>query len=228
MASGLAGVVTVCVLLPYFTVSLPFLIFAFRRHHSRYVLLGREIKRLDGTTRAPLLSHLGVTAAGLACVRAFGRQRAFEAEFFSLNDANNRAHIAFVHAGRWLGVRLDALAALGVAVAAACVTAAASKSGAGGLPPLAPGLAGMALVASLTFTGTLQYAIRQARDTFPFFYFFFSLHFSLFSQPSSCLSWRTRSHRWSGLLSTPICRRRRRPGQSRACFPRAGQQPAPL
>lgn len=71
-----------------------------------------------------------------------------------------------------LGVRLDLLAALAAATAAACVSGARQGSGTGGGSgsggvgslSLPPGLAGMALVISLTFAGTMQYAVRQLSE----------------------------------------------------------------
>ena len=68
---------------------------------KRYVALSREMKRIDGVTRSPVLSHFGVTLAGLPCVRAYEVGPGFEAEFMSLLDRNSQAHWAFVCSGRW-------------------------------------------------------------------------------------------------------------------------------
>jgi len=161
MFSALAGAAVVCAILPWFTLVLPPLLLVARALRGTYAALGREVKRVEGITRSPVLSHFGVTVAGLPCVRAFAVQEAFERDFHIHLDANNRAHWAFVSASRWLGTRLDALAAFAAAAAAACVAGARTGPSAAALPP---GLAGMALVLSLTFAGTMQYAVRQLSE----------------------------------------------------------------
>ena len=165
-AQGLAGFITVSVILPFFTVVIPPVALCVHACYVRYVALSREAKRLDGVTRSPVVSHFGVTMAGAPCVRAFAAQEAFTDEFNSYMDANNRAFWVFITAGRWLGVRLDCLAAVAAGVAGACVVGARFGNPPGKLAGtfLPPGLAGMALVASLTFAGTLQYATRQLSE----------------------------------------------------------------
>ena len=165
-AQGLAGFITVSVILPFFTVVIPPAALCIKACYVRYAALSREAKRLDGVTRSPVVSHFGVTMAGAPCVRAFAAQEVFTAEFNSYLDGNNRAFWVFITAGRWLGVRLDCLAAVAAGVAGACVVGARYGNPPGRLAGtfLPPGLAGMALVASLTFAGTLQYATRQLSE----------------------------------------------------------------
>ena len=52
----------------------------------------RELKRLDSLALSPIFGHFSETLAGLATVRAFRRQRAFEAANAELLDASNRAY----------------------------------------------------------------------------------------------------------------------------------------
>ena len=162
-SAALAGFCVVAAILPFFGLLVPPLLVVFRRCHRRYVALSREAKRLDGVSRSPVLSHFGVVLAGAPCVRVFQVGHALDAEFHALLDANNRAFWTFVVGGRWLGIRLDSLAAVAAAAAAACV-AGARSAGANAGAQLPPGLAGMALVAALTFSGTLQYATRQLSE----------------------------------------------------------------
>ena len=200
-AASLAAFAVVTAILPYFALSFPVMVAGCLLLRNRYVALSRETKRMDGVTRSPLISHLGVTLAGLPCVRAYGVGAVFEEDNWALLDANAKAHWLFIwcgpslcslsltlavapkvrhhapvattlpprgSAGRWVGVRLDLLAALAASAAAACVAGATSHgashgggSGGGGAHgelSLPPGLAGMALVLSLTFAGTLQCA----------------------------------------------------------------------
>jgi ABC-type multidrug transport system fused ATPase/permease subunit len=157
IAGTAAGACVVAAILPAFSACLAPLALAFAAARRRYARLSRDAKRLEGVARSPILSHAGATAAAAACVRAAGAAPAFAHEFNAHLDAHNRAHLAFIASGRWLGLRLDALAACAVATAAACVVASRAS--------LPPGLAGVALVSSLTFTGTLHYAVRQLAET---------------------------------------------------------------
>lgn len=49
---------------------------------------------------------------GVTSVRAYGVQKEMHDQFRDLLDVNNRAYIMFVHASRWLGIRLDFGAAM--------------------------------------------------------------------------------------------------------------------
>eukprot|EP00854_Cymbomonas_tetramitiformis_P006943 gene6943-8283_t len=77
----------------------------------------------------------------------------------SFNDAvnrNNNATLLYLNAGRWLGVRLDFIAAVAIVVAAGLVFLLRDV--------LPPGLAGVVLVYSLQMTGLFQYGVRQVGD----------------------------------------------------------------
>jgi ABC-type multidrug transport system fused ATPase/permease subunit len=156
MAGTIASACVCAALLPEFSACALPLALCFRATQRRYAPLSRDAKRLEAAARSPLLSAAAAAAAAAPAVRACGAASAFAADFAAAQDAHNRAHWAFVAAGRWLGSRLDVLAAAAVATAAACV--------AGSRGRVEPGLAGMALVSSLAFTGQLQYAVRQLSE----------------------------------------------------------------
>eukprot|EP00850_Spirogloea_muscicola_P013866 SM000096S24895 [mRNA] locus=s96:433181:441538:+ [translate_table: standard] len=148
-------------LIPWFLLSLPPIGIIFKLLQRRYVRLSRELKRLDGTTRSPIYAHFSQTLSGVASIRAYGVQDRFLALFVALIDANHRAYILFVHAGRWLGIRLDFCAAVCVTVTAVCVLLLRHS--------LAAGLAGVVLVQSLQLTGLFQYGVRQMAETENYF-----------------------------------------------------------
>ncbi|CAI5523557.1 unnamed protein product [Closterium sp. Naga37s-1] len=107
--------------------------------------------------RSPLLFF----DQGVVSVRAYGAAPAFLQHFIALIDANHRAYIQFVHAGRWLGIRLDLCASALVTLVAILVVVLH-----GSLPA---GYAGVILVQSLQLTGLFQYAIRQAAESENYF-----------------------------------------------------------
>jgi hypothetical protein len=95
-------------------------------------------------------------SSGVDSVRAYKAEERFKALFEALIDVNHRCYILFVHGSRWLGVRLDLLAALCVTVAATCVLVLRNH--------LAPGIAGVVLVQSLQLTGLFQVSFLE-RET---------------------------------------------------------------
>ena len=67
-------------------------------------------------------------------MRAYGAEERMHDQFIGMIDANHRAYILFVHASRWLGIRLDFAAGICVTTAALLVVLLRHT--------LAPGLAG--------------------------------------------------------------------------------------
>eukprot|EP00117_Sycon_ciliatum_P047287 scpid53440/ scgid33788/ Multidrug resistance-associated protein 5; ATP-binding cassette sub-family C member 5; Multi-specific organic anion transporter C; SMRP; pABC11 len=77
-----------------------------------YILFSRDIKRLDGITRTPYISHLTATIQGLSTVHAYGLNSDYQRRFSRLLDGNTVCHQAFYLGSRWLAFRLDILAAI--------------------------------------------------------------------------------------------------------------------
>ncbi|CAI7912000.1 unnamed protein product [Closterium sp. NIES-53] len=159
---GCAGAIAVtAVLVPWFLLALPPLLVVFALLQRRYLRVSRELKRIDGLSRSPIYAHFAQSLQGVVSVRAYGAAPAFLQHFIALIDANHRAYIQFVHAGRWLGIRLDLCASALVTLVAILVVVLH-----GSLPA---GYAGVILVQSLQLTGLFQYAIRQAAESENYF-----------------------------------------------------------
>ncbi|GJP86641.1 hypothetical protein CLOP_g16639 [Closterium sp. NIES-67] len=159
---GCAGAIAVtAVLVPWFLLALPPLLLLFFLLQQRYLRVSRELKRIDGLSRSPIYAHFSQSLQGVVSVRAYGAAHAFLQHFVALIDANHRAYIQFVHAGRWLGIRLDLCASALVTLVAILVVVLH-----GSLPA---GYAGVILVQCLQLTGLFQYAIRQAAESENYF-----------------------------------------------------------
>ncbi|CAI5465305.1 unnamed protein product [Closterium sp. Yama58-4] len=159
---GCAGAIAVtAVLVPWFLLALPPLLLVFSLLQRRYLRVSRELKRIDGLSRSPIYAHFAQSLQGVVSVRAYGAAPAFLHHFIALIDTNHRAYIQFVHAGRWLGIRLDLCASALVTLVAILVVVLH-----GSLPA---GYAGVILVQSLQLTGLFQYAIRQAAESENYF-----------------------------------------------------------
>lgn len=117
--------------------------------HSKLPISSSETRfrqSLQGDCTRFIVSNFSIS--GVDSVRAYKAEERFKALFEALIDVNHRCYILFVHGSRWLGVRLDLLAALCVTVAATCVLVLRNH--------LAPGIAGVVLVQSLQLTGLFQ------------------------------------------------------------------------
>ncbi|KNE57701.1 hypothetical protein AMAG_04560 [Allomyces macrogynus ATCC 38327] len=152
-------VVIVIMVLPWVALSLPPLLLIFVLLRRWYIGSSRQVKRIESATRSPVYAHLSESLEGLAVIRALRAQGNFTKAFMQQIDTNTRAVFAQCVLGRWLGLRLDLLSALFMAIAAIAAVAVANS---GGLPPA---LAGLALSQILTLTGVLQWMVRQSVET---------------------------------------------------------------
>lgn len=146
----------ICAIIPYFLIAIPILIIIFHHWNRRYVAVSRELKRIDGVTRSPIYSIFSTTLQGVTSVRAYQSETRLRKSFNDAVNRNNNATLLYLNAGRWLGVRLDFIAAIAIVVAAALVFLLRDV--------LPPGLAGVVLVYSLQMTGLFQYGVRQAAE----------------------------------------------------------------
>ncbi|XP_065846726.1 ATP-binding cassette sub-family C member 3-like isoform X2 [Oscarella lobularis] len=77
-----------------------------------YVASSRQLRRLRAASRSPLFSLIGETMQGASTVRAFRRVDALVAENDRLADVQQRCFFYFTSGTRWIGVRLEFLAAV--------------------------------------------------------------------------------------------------------------------
>ncbi|XP_019616414.1 PREDICTED: multidrug resistance-associated protein 4-like [Branchiostoma belcheri] len=145
----LVGIINPWVFIP----TLPLLLF-FLYIRKYYLSTSRDIKRLEGTTRSPVFSHLSATLQGLWTIRAFGAQESFKQEFDAHQDLHSEAWFLYLACARWVSVRLDFLAALFVTAVAFCSVLASEG--------LAGGLVGLSVTYAIILTGRFQWAVRQS------------------------------------------------------------------
>ncbi|MCO5581607.1 hypothetical protein L7F22_035495 [Adiantum nelumboides] len=154
--SSLGSLTFIGVLIPWFLLAFPPLVSLFFFLQRRYVVISRELKRLEGISRSPLYAHFTQTLQGITSVRAYGTQTLTHDIFSSLIDANHRSYILFVHMSHWIGIRLDFATSLCITLASLLVVVLRHS--------ITPGLAGVVIVQSMQVTGFIQYAIRQAAE----------------------------------------------------------------
>ncbi|KAF6207172.1 hypothetical protein GE061_018411 [Apolygus lucorum] len=78
-----------------------FVVFYFFRHF--YLSTSRSVKRLEGTTRSPVFSHLNASVQGLTTIRAFGAQEILIKEFDNHQDLHSSACFLLFADGNTMG-----------------------------------------------------------------------------------------------------------------------------
>lgn len=153
----LGALVTISWIFPWLLISMTVSTILFFIYQGQYKKSSRELKRLDGIAYSPIYALFVQTLEGNRTIRAFGFQGEFSTDFDLLVDQHHSAYHMFQVVGRWLGVRLDYVAAIIVTCTSFAIVAAGDD--------LDVGLSGVAITQSLLLTGVFQWAVRQAAET---------------------------------------------------------------
>lgn len=131
----------------------------FYRLQDYYRQSAIDLQRLDAVSRSPLQQLLVEAIDASPTIRAFGVQRRFEERFYERLDANTEALLCWTAAQRWIGLRLDLLAATVAAFAAFLIATLRRFLG------LSEAFSGMLMMWSLQLTITLTYLITTTSES---------------------------------------------------------------
>uniref|UniRef100_A0A4X2LY92 ATP binding cassette subfamily C member 6 n=1 Tax=Vombatus ursinus TaxID=29139 RepID=A0A4X2LY92_VOMUR len=81
----------------------------FTKVNKYYIASSRQIRRLAGASRSPIISHFGETLSGVSTIRAFGHQQRFISQNRDLINENLVCFYNNIISNRWLSVRLKFL-----------------------------------------------------------------------------------------------------------------------
>uniref|UniRef100_A0A3P8RDG4 Multidrug resistance-associated protein 4 n=1 Tax=Astatotilapia calliptera TaxID=8154 RepID=A0A3P8RDG4_ASTCA len=130
------------------------LIFLYLR--SLYLRTSRDIKRLESTTRSPVLSHLSSSLNGLSTIRASRSEEKLKKDFDAHQDLHSEAWFLFLMTSRWFALRLDSICSIFITLTAF------------GLILLRDGLVagevGLVLTYAVTLMGNFQWTVRQSAE----------------------------------------------------------------
>lgn len=74
-----------------------------------YISSARELSRLVGVCKAPLIQHFAETVSGSTTIRGFDQESRFRDTNMKLMDGYSRPTFHIAAAMEWLGLRLDML-----------------------------------------------------------------------------------------------------------------------
>ncbi|PRQ51290.1 putative xenobiotic-transporting ATPase [Rosa chinensis] len=120
---------------------------------SYYQASARELIRINGTTKAPVMNYAAETSLGVVTIRAFKMADTFFQKYLELVDTDARLFFHSNATMEWLIIRTEALQNVTLFVAAFLLIS---------LPKgyVAPGLVGLSLSYALTLTMTQIFVIR--------------------------------------------------------------------
>jgi ATP-binding cassette subfamily C (CFTR/MRP) protein 1 len=127
---------------------IPFCLFAVYILQAFYLRTSRQIRFLDLEAKSPLYTHFTETLSGLATIRAFGWQTAFQNKNLNYLDTSQRPHYLLYCIQRWLNLVLDLFVAGMALVLVAFATQFRSTTSSGAI--------GLAMINVLNFNLSLS------------------------------------------------------------------------
>ncbi|XP_034461847.1 multidrug resistance-associated protein 4-like isoform X1 [Hippoglossus hippoglossus] len=151
------GVVAVAAsVIPLILIPIIPLILLFLYLRRFYLSTSRDVKRLESTTRSPVLSHLSTSLQGLWTIRAFRAEDRLKKAFDAHQDLHSEAWFLFLMTSRWFALCLDSICAIFITCTAfACIFL---RDG------LEAGAVGLVLTYVVTLTGNFQWTVRQSAE----------------------------------------------------------------
>uniref|UniRef100_A0A8C6AL61 Multidrug resistance-associated protein 1-like n=1 Tax=Monodon monoceros TaxID=40151 RepID=A0A8C6AL61_MONMO len=123
-------------------------------HLPNRLFLSRQIRRLAGASRSPVLSHFSETLLGVSTIRAFGHEQRFIQQNKDVVNENLVCFYNNVISNRWLSVRLEFLGNLMVLFASLLAMQAGNS--------MDSAIVGLSISYALNITQSLNFWVRKA------------------------------------------------------------------
>ncbi|XP_070787041.1 ATP-binding cassette sub-family C member 4-like [Enoplosus armatus] len=151
------GVVVVAAsVIPLILIPVVPLLFIFLYLRRFFLHTSRDVKRLESTTRSPVLSHLSSSLQGLWTLRALRAEERLKKAFDAHQDLHSEAWFLFLMTSRWFALRLDSICSIFITFTTfGCILL---RDG------LRAGEVGLVLTYAVTLVGNFQWTMRQSAE----------------------------------------------------------------
>ncbi|CAH0699044.1 unnamed protein product [Spodoptera exigua] len=122
-----------------------------------YLKSAQGIKRLEGTTRSPVFSHMSATLNGICTIRSAGAEQRLIKEFDRFQDIHTSTWSSYLASGVTLGFWLDFICVIYLTIVIVAFLVIDSKT-------IFSGNVGLAISQTLILTGMLQFGVRQTAE----------------------------------------------------------------
>eukprot|EP00049_Salpingoeca_infusionum_P016291 m.331039 g.331039 ORF g.331039 m.331039 type:complete len:1527 (+) comp16052_c2_seq5:749-5329(+) len=153
-SSSLATIVLVCIAIPWLIIPLPLFVYYLYRLRRFATVALRDLKRLEGISRSPVLAKFTSSIAGSRCVKTYHKEAEVHAQFQQSLDRMASNWFWWLIGNRWLGFRLDMSTSLVLTVTTILGVVLKTTTD--------PGLLGIALAYSMTLSGMFQFMVRRS------------------------------------------------------------------
>ncbi|XP_054556332.1 multidrug resistance-associated protein 1-like isoform X2 [Talpa occidentalis] len=140
--------------LPLFILGVIPLVFLYFTIQRYYMASSRQIRRLAGASRSPIISHFSETLSGVSTIRAFGHEQRFIQQNKEVVNENLVCFYNNIISNRWLSVRLEFLGNLMVFFVALLAVLAGNS--------IDSAIVGLSISYALNITQSLNFWVRKA------------------------------------------------------------------
>jgi len=131
------------------------ILFIFLIYHSIHVKPTKDIQRIEGLARSPIISHISTTLNGLQTIRVTKSQSRFVRTFTTHQDAHTSVFVLKLGCNRSMAVILDLLNASYIGLIA--ITAVASS--------MSGPSAGLVITSAMLLSGLTQHGVMKLTET---------------------------------------------------------------
>ncbi|KAJ1896492.1 hypothetical protein LPJ66_003952 [Kickxella alabastrina] len=156
VANVLSAILVIVFTMPFMLVIIMPLAFAYRYLQQLYLFSSREVRRLDSTTRSPVISHFQDSVGGISTIRAYSQQSRFIAENNNRLETNMRSLYTYFAINRWLFIRLEILCNVVILGTTTLAIVLLQYYGYGDA-----GLVGLSIMYALDVTSSLNWSVRN-------------------------------------------------------------------
>ncbi|XP_025407848.1 ATP-binding cassette sub-family C member Sur-like isoform X2 [Sipha flava] len=105
----LCGIIVNAIITPWFLIIVVPICLVYYTVQKFYRCSSRDLQKLEGNLRSPMITHCNETISGLDTIRAFGKQPWFMSEMINRIDNHTKVFLIISSSNRWLGIALDCL-----------------------------------------------------------------------------------------------------------------------